>query len=81
MSDGCTLFFQNWFGVDLTPCCYAHDLAWFLNPGNWAVWVSSNLELGACFVGVGAPELAAPAIAAVFSIGALLFATKRRRRP
>ncbi len=79
-SDGCTGFFDTWRGIDLLPCCHAHDLAWWQSPGDWLAWATSNIELGACFVSLGAWELAAPAVVAVFTFGAFLFARKRRAR-
>lgn len=78
-SDGCTGFVDTWRGIDLLPCCHAHDLAWFQHPGDWGVWITSNIELGACFVSLGAWELAIPAVLAVCTVGAFLFASKRRK--
>lgn len=85
LSDGCTGFVNTWRGIDLLPCCRAHDYAWFLHPGDWGVWLASNLDLSMCFAGQGAPELALPALLAVCGpIGALLFAgvvvNKRNKR-
>jgi hypothetical protein len=78
-SDGCTGFFNTWRGIDLLPCCTAHDLAWHNSPGDWIAWATSNLELGVCFVSLGAWELALPAVLAVFTVGAFLFSRKRQR--
>lgn len=73
-SDGCTGFVDTWRGIDLLPCCEAHDLAWYSSPGDWGAWLTSNVDLGVCFVHAGAWELAIPAVLAVSTIGALLFA-------
>lgn len=78
VSDGCTLFVEAWRGIDLSGCCRAHDLAWWQHPGDWLAWWHSNLDLSICFVRVGAWDIAGPALLAVTTIGAVLFATKRR---
>ena len=72
-SDGCTAFPEVWRGIDLTDCCYAHDLAWYDRPGDWAAWLHSNVDLAICFAGKGAWELTLPAFLAVTTIGAVLF--------
>lgn len=79
-SDGCTGFFEAWRGIDLLPCCAAHDLAWFQHGGDWGVWLASNIDLGMCFATRGAWEIALPAVVAVSTIGAVLFAIKSRRK-
>ena len=79
-SDGCTGFFDTWRGVDLQPCCTAHDLAWWQSPGDWSLWFGSNVDLGVCFYQAGVWELAIPACLAVTTIGAVLFALKRKER-
>lgn len=73
-SDGCTGFFDVWRNIDIFPCCFNHDMTWYLNPGNWGVWLQSNIDLGFCFGAAGAVELVLPAITATCTIGALLFA-------
>lgn len=73
-TDGCTWFPETWREIDLSGCCTAHDLAWWHRPDDWLVFASSNLDLGICFVQAGAWELALPAVIAVSTIGALLFA-------
>jgi hypothetical protein len=78
-TDGCTGFVNVWRSLDLSACCTAHDLAWYLRPGDWWAWLLSNLDLGVCFARVGAWELLLPAIVATSTIGAALFAGKRRR--
>lgn len=78
-SDGCTGFVNTWRNIDLYPCCFAHDMAWYLNPGDWLVWIRSNVDLGVCFVGVGAVELAVPAVILTSTVGAILFATAKRK--
>lgn len=81
VTDGCTGFVNTWRGIDLLPCCQAHDLAWWEKPGDWGAWLTSNIDLGVCFAGAGAWELVLPAFAAVCTVGALLFAgviTKRK---
>lgn len=80
VSDGCTGFFDVWRGVDLYPCCYAHDLAWYQHPGDWVVWAQSNIDLAICVARAGAPELFIPFLIVVSSIGALLFAGVLKRR-
>jgi hypothetical protein len=79
-SDGCTGFVQVWRSIDLSACCTAHDLAWYLNPGDWWAWLVSNISLAACFATAGAWELVAPAFVAVSTIGALLFFRKKPRQ-
>lgn len=79
-SDGCTLFPDRWRGVDLYPCCYKHDLSWYAHPGDWLVWWHSNIDLAVCVAHAGATELALPFLAAVSTVGALLFAIKARKR-
>jgi DNA-binding transcriptional LysR family regulator len=81
VSDGCTGFPDVALGVDLFPCCRAHDLAWWLHPGDWSVWMASNVDLSVCFVGAGAWWLALPALFVVSTIGGLLFALKRKEPP
>lgn len=76
-SDGCTGFPEVWRGIDLSDCCYAHDLAWFNHAGDWGVFLSSNVDLAICFAERGAWELMLPAFLAVTIIGAFLFASKR----
>lgn len=78
--DGCTGFFDVWRGIDLNQCCYAHDLSWYQNPGDWSVWLSSNIDLVACFYQLGVWEVAIGGAIAVFTIGALLFALPRRKK-
>lgn len=81
VSDGCTGFPEVIFGVDLTKCCLAHDLAWFSQPkGDWVAWTISNLELGVCFAQAGAWWLALPAVIAVSTVGLPLWLYKRRKR-
>lgn len=79
-SDGCTGFVQFWRNVSLYPCCYEHDITWYLNPGNWLVWFKSNIRLGQCFAEIQVPELSVPAIALTMTIGAILFATAKQRK-
>lgn len=79
VSDGCTWFPDVWRGIDLYPCCFRHDLWWFLHPGDWLAWAVSNINLGVCFVGAGAWELFLPALGALFTIGAAVFALKKRK--
>lgn len=79
-SDGCTGFPDTWRGIDLSTCCEVHDLAWYLNPGDWQAWLVSNLELSACFADAGAWELSIPALVATCTIGALMFAGWLGRR-
>jgi hypothetical protein len=77
-SDGCTGFLQSWRGIDLSGCCRAHDLAWWLHPGDWPAWWHSNLDLAGCIVHAGAIELGWPFLFAVTTVGAVLFATKKK---
>lgn len=77
-SDGCTGFPEIIFGIDLTDCCYAHDLAWWNSPGDLSVFLQSNVELAQCFTEVGAWWLAIPAFLAVTIIGFFLFTRKSR---
>ena len=79
-SDGCTGFVDVWRGIDLHACCLAHDLAWFTHPGDWTVWLASNVELAICFWQVGVVEVAGPAFIAVTTIGAVLFAKWSREK-
>lgn len=78
VSDGCTGFFQSWRGIDLSDCCLAHDLAWYNAHGDLSVFLPSNIDLAACFVGHGAWELGIPAFLAVTLIGIFLFLGKRK---
>lgn len=78
VSDGCTGFPDTWRGIDLSQCCYAHDLAWHNHPGDWTMWAASNVDLANCFAQAGAWELWGLVLAAVSTIGALIFARKRR---
>jgi hypothetical protein len=79
-SDGCTGFPEVWRSLDLSACCTAHDLAWYNHPGDWLAFLSSNLDLAVCFGRAGAYELVIPAFLAVTTIGAFLFARKRRKK-
>lgn len=78
-SDGCTGFVNTWRNIDLYPCCFAHDMAWYLHPGDWGVWLISNVDFGACVFRVGAYEVAFPAFFAVMTVGAVLFGFKKRK--
>lgn len=78
-SDGCTGFFDVWRNINIFPCCFEHDMAWYLNPGNWLVWAQSNIRLGQCFWDIGVGELAVPAVLLTSTIGALLFAGWSRK--
>lgn len=79
-SDGCTGFVNTWRNIDLYSCCFAHDMAWYLNPGDWLVWFTSNVEFAGCVANAGALELVFPAFLAVMSVGAFLFGFKERKR-
>ena len=81
-SDGCTGFFDMWRNVNIFPCCFEHDMTWYLNPGDWLTWIHSNLTLGGCFVRIGVVELAWPAVILTSTIGAFLFAggAKKKQR-
>lgn len=79
VSDGCTDFPEIWRGIDLTDCCYAHDLAWFNAKGDLSVFLASNLDLVNCFAAKGAVELWLPALVAVTLAGFFLFVSKRRK--
>ena len=76
VSDGCTGFPDVWRGIDLSGCCYAHDLAWWMSDGDWQAWFTSNVDLGVCFFNAGAWEVALPGFLAITIIGAALFAAK-----
>lgn len=78
VSDGCTGFFDVWRGIDILACCTAHDLAWYNHPGDWGVWLSSNFDLAGCFFDKGVWEIAVLGFIAVSTVGALLFASKKR---
>lgn len=80
VSDGCTWFFQSWRGIDLLPCCEAHDLSWFENVSrDFGAWIVSNFELSSCFVSIGAWELAIPAFLATCTVGFGLFYLWRKK--
>ena len=79
-SDGCTGFVDAWRSLSLSACCTAHDLAWFLRPGDWLAWLGSNIDLAGCIGASGAWELVIPVFLAVSTAGAALFAWKARRR-
>jgi len=76
VSDGCTGFPEAWRGIDLLPCCTAHDLAWFLHPGDWLVWAQSNVDLAVCFYQRGAWEVSFGGFLAVCTVGAAIFLRK-----
>ena len=76
ISDGCTGFPEVWRGIDLTDCCYLHDLDWFNAQGDLTLFLSSNVELANCFAAKGVWELWLPALAAVTIIGIFLFLRK-----
>lgn len=72
-SDGCTLFVQTWRNVNLYPCCFEHDMAWYLNyPWNFWVWLQSNFRLGECFAEIHVAELSGPAVILTSTIGLIL---------
>lgn len=77
-TDGCTGFPDVWRGIDLYPCCRAHDWAWFSKPGDWLAWFGSNVDLSVCFAQTGAIELAVPALVVTSTIGAALFALAKK---
>lgn len=80
-SDGCTAFVDTWRNVNLYPCCYEHDMAWYLNyPFNLLVWIKSNFRLGQCFVEIQVPELALPAIFLTSTVGLVLAMVGQAKR-
>lgn len=79
--NGCTGWFNGWFGRDWTACCIAHDEA-FATGTTFAEFVTANLDLGACVLQRGAPFAAILMVAACSTIGAVFFflGTKRPKQ-
>lgn len=78
ISDGCTWFPDVWRGIDLLPCCNAHDIAWSQDM-DVAAWLGTNADLAGCFWHIGAWELAIPAFLAVSTVGAVLYFFFRKK--
>lgn len=58
--DYCTFFPERIFGIDLAPCCYAHDMAY----ESGGVTLQSHIDLGACVIASGGGYLLAGAMVA-----------------
>lgn len=72
-NDGCTFWFDQWFGTDVRYCCDAHDLAFAVGTSPQE-FLQANLELLRCGLGAGVPLWAALAFIGVMSpVGAFLF--------
>jgi len=79
MTDWCTSFPETWGGVDIAPCCRAHDLAYETG----APKIAADIDLAACFAATTGDGAAALAVfAAVLVLGGPFYlrAWLRRRR-
>ncbi len=58
-SDGCTMWFDTWKGVDLYPACFFHDLKyWCGYPGEEAERLIADAELMIDVAKSGVPKMA-----------------------
>ena len=58
-SDGCSMWFDTWKGVDLYPACFLHDLKyWCGDTGEEAERLIADAELMIDVAKAGAPKMA-----------------------
>ncbi|OQX62899.1 MAG: hypothetical protein B5M55_07590, partial [Desulfococcus sp. 4484_242] len=58
-SDGCSLWLDQWHGIDLYPACFLHDLKyWCGYPGEEAERLIADAELMIHIARAGAPGMA-----------------------
>ena len=58
-SDGCSMWFDSWKGIDLYPACFFHDLKyWCGYPGEEAERLIADAELMIDIARAGAPKMA-----------------------
>jgi len=58
-SDGCSLWFDSWEGIDFYPACFFHDLKyWCGYPGEAAERLIADAELMIDIARAGAPRMA-----------------------
>ena len=80
-NDGCTFWFDQWFGVNLRACCDVHDEA-FATGHTLQEFLQANWELFLCGWSSGAPVWALLALIGVCSpVGAYLFFFGSKRNP
>ena len=59
ISDGCSMWPDSWFGADLYPCCFWHDVRyWCGNPGDDVGRLFADAELAKDVAREGEPDLA-----------------------
>lgn len=80
-NDGCTFWFDQWFGVDVRHCCDIHDQAFAVGRSP-VEFLRANLELLRCGLEAGVPVWAFPAFLGVMSpVGAYLFFFGKKKTP
>jgi hypothetical protein len=58
-SDGCSIWFDSWQGIDFYPACFFHDLKyWCGYPGEEAERLIADAELMIDITRAGAPKMA-----------------------
>jgi hypothetical protein len=58
-SDGCSMWFDSWQGIDFYPACFFHDLKyWCGYPGEDAERLIADAELMIDIARAGAPKMA-----------------------
>lgn len=78
-NDGCTLWFDNWFGVRTTQCCDVHDQAF--NHGHTLVqFFQANFDLMVCGFQIGVPGWAILAFCGATLGGAVPFFTGNKAK-
>lgn len=72
LSNGCTLFVDEWRGVNIRQCCDVHDEAFHYGK-NFDEFFIANFELAICFFNAGVWELVIPAFVATCTIGVCFY--------
>ena len=81
--DGCTFFPDRILGVDLTPCCLEHDIAFWTHesPTGPTDFITANLDMLTCFANTDPLIGTSAAIIAALGVftGGLLFWRRGKR--
>lgn len=78
-NDGCTFWFDNWFGVVTTQCCNVHDEAF--NTGYTLLeFLQANFDLLICGINLGTPVWGILAFCGVCTGGVVPFFFGNKKR-
>lgn len=67
--DGCTLWFDGWFGVSWRHCCDVHDFAYEAGADK----ITADLDLALCVAQTGQGGMALIMLAGVSTLGWLFY--------